>query len=320
MYNKESISLCEDVTKPLISIIMNGYNCEKYMIESIDSILKQSYLNWELIFWDNASTDSTASIISDYDDIRIRYFCGEENVPLGQARNLALSQAHGEFLAFLDSDDKWLPNKLDIQINYFRDNPLCGFVYTNFYKIINGTRQNFKTLKGDQPVGQAFLKFLLKYPVNLQTVMIRVSVIKGLDRMFDPKLELVEEFEFFMRIHYVTHTGYIDTPLAEYRVHDDMTSLKKISLWPVEFRMVMDEFKTKIPDYDLKSKNILVHIEAKASYYEARARVANGEVKAARELLRPYISLGGKYRLIYYLLILSPSLWKIVHKMFGRIA
>ena len=106
-------------SKPLVSVIMNCYNCEKYLVESIDSVINQSYSNWELIFWDNVSVDGTANIVHCYDDARIRYFCGSKTAPLGGARNLALSQVRGEFIAFLDSDDKWMSNKLDLQVSWF---------------------------------------------------------------------------------------------------------------------------------------------------------------------------------------------------------
>src|SRR3989304_6187690 len=101
-----------------VSIIMNCLNCAKYLREAIDSIYAQTYKDWEIIFWDNASTDDSAVIAGNYDG-RLRYFRDEEVVPLGKSRNLAMEKAGGEYIAFLDCDDKWMPEKLERQIPLF---------------------------------------------------------------------------------------------------------------------------------------------------------------------------------------------------------
>jgi glycosyltransferase involved in cell wall biosynthesis len=100
---------------PLVSILMNCFNGEKYLNEAIDSIYAQTYQNWEIVFWDNASTDRSASIAKGYDK-RIKYHLAPENTPLGEARNLALKKASGQYIAFLDCDDIYLPDKLEQQV------------------------------------------------------------------------------------------------------------------------------------------------------------------------------------------------------------
>ena len=86
--------------KSLVSIIMNCHNSEEYLAEAVDCVLKQSYQNWELIIWNNMSTDGTRQIASSYIDKRIRIFDAEEFTSLGTARNLAIAKAKGEFIAF----------------------------------------------------------------------------------------------------------------------------------------------------------------------------------------------------------------------------
>ena len=100
----------------MVSIITNCYNGEKYLSESIQSVLDQSYSNWELILWDNQSTDSSAKIIQSFDDERIHYFYAEEHTGLGEARSSALVQAKGKWIGFLDVDDLWFPEKLTRQM------------------------------------------------------------------------------------------------------------------------------------------------------------------------------------------------------------
>ncbi len=90
-----------------VSIIINCFNGEKYLKQTLDSILGQEYKNWELIFWDNKSTDSSPVILKTYNDERIKYFLATEHTSLYTARNLAAEKATGDFLAFLDCDDWW---------------------------------------------------------------------------------------------------------------------------------------------------------------------------------------------------------------------
>ena len=114
----------------LVSIVMLGYNSEIFVIYAIESIIKQTYHNWELIFWDDCSNDNTAKVVNKFEDSRIKYFLASKRTSLGEARNLAINKSKGEFIAFLDADDLWLPNKLEFQIPLF-DNPAVGIVYSN---------------------------------------------------------------------------------------------------------------------------------------------------------------------------------------------
>ena len=102
--------------QPLVSIIMNCYNGEAYLHESIKSVLSQTYQNWELIFWDNKSKDNSAQIFKSYKDKRFKYFYADEHTTLYKARNLAIEKSQGELLAFIDTDDIWEHNKLELQV------------------------------------------------------------------------------------------------------------------------------------------------------------------------------------------------------------
>jgi glycosyltransferase involved in cell wall biosynthesis len=102
---------------PLISVVMNGYNSEKYLREAIDSVLNQTWTNWEIVFWDNCSEDRTLDIVESYQDSRIHFYCAPCLMPLSTGRNEAIQRCEGEWIAFLDCDDIWLSEKLEKQIN-----------------------------------------------------------------------------------------------------------------------------------------------------------------------------------------------------------
>lgn len=98
--------------QPLVSVVINCYNSDTYLKEAIDSVFNQTYQNWEIIFWDNQSTDTSAEIVKSYGDERIKYFYAPVHTPLGEARNLAIEKTAGTWVAILDSDDIWHVDKL----------------------------------------------------------------------------------------------------------------------------------------------------------------------------------------------------------------
>ena len=125
----------------LVSIIMPAYNSEKYIKDSIESIFKQTYSNWELIVVDDCSTDKTVEIIKSFNDNRIKLFINETNSGAAISRNKALREATGRWIAFLDSDDIWLPTKLEEQLQFMVQNNY-PFTYTDYRICLNGKWEN----------------------------------------------------------------------------------------------------------------------------------------------------------------------------------
>ena len=118
---------------PLVSIIMNCLNGEKFLKSSINSIILQSYKNWELIFYDNCSQDNSLKLVKSFKDKRIKIFKSKKLLRLYDARNFALSKAKGKYVSFLDVDDFWNKEKLKIQINYLKKNTSFKILYTNYF-------------------------------------------------------------------------------------------------------------------------------------------------------------------------------------------
>ena len=118
----------------LVSIIMPSWNTEKFIGKSIQSVLDQTYQNWELLIVDDCSTDRTDEVVASFVDARIKYFKNEKNSGAALTRNYAMREAQGEWIAFLDSDDLWMPEKLEKQVHFMKSN---GYVlsYTEYEKI-----------------------------------------------------------------------------------------------------------------------------------------------------------------------------------------
>lgn len=133
---------------PLVSIIMPCYNAERYIAQSIDSVLAQTYDDWELLVTDDGSTDKSAEIVQGYcaQDNRIQLFKHGNNQGIAKARNTSLSQAKGRFVAFLDHDDLWTPDKLEKQVRCMLDNDY-PFTYTSYELIDNSGASLNKTIR-----------------------------------------------------------------------------------------------------------------------------------------------------------------------------
>ena len=190
--------------QPLVSVIMNCFNCERYLKEAIDSVYAQTYTNWEIIFYDNASTDNSASIAKLFDN-RLMYFKGNETIPLGAARNIALLKCRGELIAFLDCDDLWKNDKLALQVPYFND-PEVGLVFSNVD--INKERESFQILNSkinaDPFTIYSFHELFCDYHIAMSSAIISNKILQLYELRFDESLRFSEEFDLFSRIIYLT--------------------------------------------------------------------------------------------------------------------
>lgn len=306
---------------PLVSVVMNCYNGEAYLRDALRSVVAQTYGNWELIFWDNASTDATRSIVESFADKRIRYFFAAEKIPLGGSRNAALGKARGDFIAFLDTDDIWHPAKLYLQVELLTARPEVAFVYSNFRPFFGKNLPDLERCKGKyilpQPTGDVFGKFLRQSPVNLQTVMIRRSALEG-GSLFDPILHLSEEYDLFMRVLYRNRAAYISKVLAGYRLHDKQDSMTKYELYPIEAEYILEKFRRMIPQSFSEFAADYAYFDAKIAYYHARVAMRKGNAGLARQLIRPHVFKGGRFLAVYLLLLLPREIFALAHKWSGR--
>ena len=170
--------------QPLVSIIMNCYNGETFLHESIKSVLSQTYENWELIFWDNKSEDKSAEIFKSYNDKRFKYYYADQHTLLYAARNEAIKKSSGEFVAFLDTDDFWEKDKLELQIPLFKD-PRVGVVYGNLFVINEKMNTKKIYLKRKKLKGLILDELLKNYCTLLVTLVVRKSFLDNYQPPFD---------------------------------------------------------------------------------------------------------------------------------------
>ena len=158
--------------KGLVSIITPTYNCGNYIADTIKSVLAQSYDNWEMVIVDDCSTDNTQEVVASFPDKRIKYHRLKKNSGAAVARTEAMRLADGEYMAFLDSDDLWTPNKLERQIEFMNNNNYA-FTCTAYEQIDDKGKPLDRIIKTIKKT--SYNRLLLDCPVGNSTVMYNVA-------------------------------------------------------------------------------------------------------------------------------------------------
>ena len=202
------------VVDGLVSIIMPSWNTDRFIAESIQSVIGQTYSNWELIIVDDCSTDNTDAVVASFQDERIKYFHNEKNSGAALTRNKALREAQGEWIAFLDSDDLWMPEKLEHQIDFMTKNGY-NLSYTEYEKIDEESKPLNIYVTGPDKVNK---RRMYNYDYIGQLTMMYSAKEFGLIQIKDIK----KNNDYAIRLQLYKKTGtcayLLKENLAKYRV------------------------------------------------------------------------------------------------------
>ncbi len=232
---------------PLVSIIVNCFNGEKFLSQSIKTIFDQTYTNWEIIFWDNKSSDKSREIIKSFKDRRIKYFYSKKYNTLYKSRNLAIKKTKGDYICFLDTDDLWSKKKIKDQLKIMKKKN-CDILYSN-YLIKNESKKIVRkrvTNSVDKNYSDDTQKLLDDYSLGILTVMVKKEVFKK--NFFNSYYQIIGDFDFFIKMSLKFKFFYSSKVHATYRIHHDNFSLKRIDLY-------IDELKYWIKNNRKKFKN-----------------------------------------------------------------
>lgn len=252
------------MNKTLVSVIMPTYNTSKWLVQSIESILRQTYTNIELIITDDCSTDNTRQILQQYEakDPRIKVIYMDENLGAGHARNKCIEQAKGRYIAFCDSDDRWMPTKLEKQIRFMQEKDCC-MVYSSY---ITCDEEGKNTGVIMAPKRQSLFQTKCDDKIGFLTCIYDTEKTGG--KMYMPVQRKRQDYAYVLQILQKCHYAYgIKEPLAYYRLHTQSISANKWSLVKYEmltWRVVFGDSKWKaflffcfcfMPAYTIKKIN-----------------------------------------------------------------
>jgi glycosyltransferase involved in cell wall biosynthesis len=211
------------VNEPVVSVIMNAYNAEKYIAESIQSILNQTFKNFEFLIYNDGSSDGTQFVIDGFNDSRIKVTSLKENKGVVYCKNMGLKEARGKYIAQMDADDISLPDRLKLQVEYLEKHTDVGLLGAQL-KILGSNEVNNKPLH-DTDIRWWFFKGC---PVPQPTAMIRASVIKKHKLYYDAEFKSAEDIEYWIQLAKVTKMANLPVPTLEYRVHEAQESTAHI--------------------------------------------------------------------------------------------
>lgn len=214
---------------PQVSIILNIHNGAPFLREALESVLAQSFPDWELIAWDDRSSDESAKIVADYADPRIRYFLSEEETPLGKARDLAIREARGEWLAFLDQDDVWLPQKLAKQLALAA--PGVGIIYgrTVLFDAQRGNLRDYDYAHEFRPLpeGDIFAQlFRDACFIAMSSAMLRRSAVEETGGIPDI-IEVVPDYYLYAAVARRYRARAVQEVVCRYRLHPGSMSASR---------------------------------------------------------------------------------------------
>ena len=302
-----------EIMKDLVSIIMNCHNGNRYVNKSIMSVFNQTYKNWELIFWDNASTEKSVVKHTYKNCKKIKYFYNPQFTNLGEARNLAIANAKGCFIAFLDVDDYWEPDKLEKQILLFKD-PKVALTYTNS-SVFNNKKFIKKSFNiSNLPSGNIFRQMLSKYFIVMSSVILKREVLKRLNLKFNSNYEIIEEYDLFLRIAYFYKIGVETSVLTHWRWNGEGTTAKKRNLITKEKRLLLKSLRKDFPSFESKYKKEMSYVKNKIFLSLAINIYYSGNSKKCRKLLLKSNKLNLKGIVIFILSYFKPRLATLLYE------
>lgn len=230
---------------PKVSVIIPTYNRANYICEAIDSVLNQTFQDFEIIVVDDGSTDNTREVLEQYNK-RIKYFY-KTNGGEASARNLGVERSNGEYIAFLDSDDLWLPDKLKKQMTVFEKNSDIGLVYAQVYSIDKNGHLTGQ-IKPAKPARN--LNDLLDgHRISMMTVVVKkTDLLKA--GLFDKEIKVAVDTDMWIRLARNIKIDFIEEPLAKYRWHSNniSNSIEEMYLGHIKiFKKILTDNSLQIP-------------------------------------------------------------------------
>lgn len=216
---------------PLVSIVLPTFNRAKMLERAIESVVKQSYLNWELIIVDNSSSDNTDEVVANFKNNKIRLLKIQNNGSIGKSRNYGIQNSRGEWVAFIDSDDWWLPNKLRDCVAECTD--MVDLIFHDLLISEGGKIIKSKKIKGRNLNSPILDDLILNGNVlSNSSVIVRISILKAIGYINeDININPSVDFNTWLKVASITHRfKYISKALGVYLIHEGGASQRDMSI------------------------------------------------------------------------------------------
>ncbi len=279
--------------KSLVSVVIPAYNSADYTVETVESVMAQTYRNFEVIVVNDGSTDNTHLVLEPYRG-RLQYIY-KENGGACSARNVGIRKAKGEYIAFLDCDDLWLPEKLEYSVAKLKSDEQIGFVCTSSFLIDTDGATTGKTLfKVD--LQNAYVNLLNENFVVAPTVVMKRECLETVG-LFDESIFIPADWDLWLRLAKRFRIGFIDKPLSKYRQSSNYT-FRNVDQFISEFNYVLEKHIGSSEDISELQR---LQIEKHGKYTCAMAYFKAGQNRNARSMLREVMRIApGDLKAYFY--------------------
>ena len=295
---------------PKVSVIVNCHNGEAFLKNSLNSIFNQSFKDWEIIFFNNASNDKSEKIAESFGK-KIKIFNSSSFINLGKARAEAVSLSTGEWLTFIDTDDLWMPNKLDLQLSEI-DKTDFALGYAGVIEI-DERGKAFRKQIPKYSSGNIFLEQLKNFEINMVTPIINANFLAKHGLNFDHRFTASEEYNLFMKICAISPVKVQKQVLGSYRVYEESLTNRYIKNWATERFITLDYLKINHEELFKDNKAIFEQAFMRGDYYKSRYLFSEGRIFEGRQVLRKR-ALKSIHFFLLYLLSFSNIAWKLAHQ------
>jgi glycosyltransferase involved in cell wall biosynthesis len=304
----------------LVSVIIPTYNRANFVVEAIESVLAQTYKNFEIIVVDDGSTDGTEKTLEPYRD-RIVYIYQENQGPAA-ARNAGIRRATGQYIAFLDSDDLWMRDKLELQVEYLDEHPDYGLIHTNFerWELCNGEVVQVRLgYRYPIPTGYIHRYMFMGGAVLIPTVLLRKECFHKVG-YFSEDLWYYENFDLCLRISRYYKIGFIDKALVTIRLHGaNFSQSYSRSKGAMSYIHVLRNHLMKYPEIVEEIGNQRVKRRLSEPWFDhAHESFVTGDFSEARKYLRKAIAScpdRWSYYIYYLASLFPPSMIKGLRRL-----
>jgi len=282
---------------PAVSVIVNLYNGKATLAETIKSVLGQTFSDWELLVWDDGSIDGGGDVLAQFADPRIRYFRSPERIPLGQARQAAIEMTHGDWVAFLDQDDLWLPQKLERQLSVAEKHPEAALIYgrtVRFYP--DGTERDYDQAHEYTPLpeGDVFLSlFVDSCYIAMSSALFRRSALEAIGGIPE-NIHIIPDYYLYLAVSQRFAAAAVQEVVCRYRMHRGNTSQVTAIAVQEEALRLMDKYRDSVDGQLLakckrhhSTQLALAEMRSRESFSRGLARLLN-DGSPTSQLLRPF--------------------------------
>lgn len=299
---------------PLVSVIVNCHNGEKYLQDCLDSIFSQQFKNWQIIFFDNASIDRSKDIIKKFQP-KLKYFYSEKKLNLGHARAEALKYVDTKYVAFLDVDDVWVDTFLSSQVEILENNKDIQMSYSGMF-IINEKSKVIGEIIPKANSYNVFEQQLINYEVGFQTVLIRYNKFFSELHQNINNFHVGPDYYLILNIAKEKKVFVNKKCLVMHRRTKDSLTHRKPHRWSIELKSTLDDIFKNNEHLRLKLSSYLSLAYAKVYYKKADYFALRNKKCALIKSMNKIKFVNMSYFILFLISCFGTSLWKLIHNRF----